>query len=39
MLICSQRWWHTPIIPAHRRRRQEDDEFEASPSKKTLSQK
>jgi hypothetical protein len=25
-------WWHTPVIPALRRLRQEDHEFEASQS-------
>jgi hypothetical protein len=26
-LLTSQEWWHTPVIAAFRRRRQEDSEF------------
>jgi hypothetical protein len=26
----SQEWWHTPVIPAFQRLRQEDFEFEAN---------
>jgi hypothetical protein len=29
-LDSSQAWWFTPVIPALRRLRQEDHEFEAS---------